>query len=439
MLRAAADAAMVGTHKSDVNESPIPVPGEPALYYLPKALSAVYQPVPSGVNVGIWIMSAWIAALSDSSQLLLRIYSAIVIHNWSWKKLFAFCIKTIAIYLTATIVVQDIGWAPSRVSVSDLIETYWLPSKLSRNRALPLGIDGASLGVHSIEHLNAESSKLYKYDALYVNHGFGSSCLSWLPALGPLVARLGSKIGLGHDAVGFGFTDRPIRDFDSFTAVSSAKIGLALLEPHLNETGGNVMLMGHSMGAIATLRMALGLSNATTKHVILVSPTLGYSQAGDHNQWNRLFRSVTDAPAAYLLKRVVGSKGFWRAGLRRAWGNPNLLTETDILRYQWPSIIKGWERGLVLFAYAQAQTDMTDKELLTRVIEQPNTTVDVILSSKDRIVPAQRIHKFLKEFPTVKVVDLDGLGHDPFEEDLPVFLDAVDWLKSRRAQSIKSY
>jgi pimeloyl-ACP methyl ester carboxylesterase len=71
---------------------------------------------------------------------------------------------------------------------------------------------------------------------------------------------------------------------------------------------------------------------------------------------------------------------------------------------------------------------LDDATLLRRVLELPNTTVAVVLGSKDKVVPPKLIHKFLQDFETVPVVELEGLGHDAFEEDVEAFMGAVEQL-----------
>ena len=99
-----------------------------------------------------------------------------------------------------------------------------------------------------------------------------------------------------------------------------------------------------------------------------------------------------------------------------------------MLRFQWPSIGKGWERGLFHFSRAQMGDEMDDVTLLRRVLALPNTTVAVILGSKDKVVPPRMTKKFLQDFESIPIVELEGLGHDAFEEDVETFLEAVDEL-----------
>jgi len=118
------------------------------------------------------------------------------------------------------------------------------------------------------------------------------------------------------------------------------------------------------------------------------------------------------------------------------WGDAKRLKDTDILRFQWPSIGKGWEKGLLDFARAQRlPSELTDQELVAKVLAQPNTRVDVVVGGKDRLIPSQQARRFFKNCAQVRVVELPGLGHDPFEEDMETFVRTVeDLLKLPRIE-----
>ena len=142
---------------------------------------------------------------------------------------------------------------------------------------------------------------------------------------------------------------------------------------------------------------------------------------------------------------------FWKRGLQLVWGDPNLVTDSDALRFGWPSIGMGWERGLLQFARAQQQhitaggsssddpMTKTDAELFQQVLELPNTEVHIIVGSKDRVISPAMIQKFLQDVrqrnrsddnvvsTTLPIpIVMDNLGHDVFEEDVDGFVNIVE-------------
>ena len=146
---------------------------------------------------------------------------------------------------------------------------------------------------------------------------------------------------------------------------------------------------------------------------------------------------------------IKSSKGFWKNGLSSAWGDPNLVTNTTILKYRWPSVGSGWEKGLISFSKAQimslrqtpsaSSAQSRDEEanfdylenrsymqLLQDVLELPNTKVVIIHGNKDFVVPLKNSERLANEFSNLRLIVLDGQGHDPFEEKVPDFIDAVE-------------
>jgi pimeloyl-ACP methyl ester carboxylesterase len=397
---------------------------------------------------------------------------------------------------------------PSRISTRSLMERYYLPSKLSRFENVSLlmlegdgrfqqqqepfsrNSNNINVGVHWLEYQNRRQqgglvmNKKEQDDTtaatttrrvLHLNHGFGASSLSWLPALPVLVEQLNCHVGLAHDAPGFGFTNRRRQNIDYnnddvaavdyddeyYTTKRSAKIGQALLlkASSANSTfysSENVVavLMGHSMGSLTTLRMALDLIrkdkqndnsfNITRCHIILVAPvfrtpskppfrtksTATTTEAsrppsrGGGRSWFSVFRQrigrlAVDRPAAYALRRLVSQASsnnkknrFWRWGLGQVWGDATRLSDADILRFQWPSIGQGWEDGLIQFSKAQFASSPSSssndsinnvddaRSILQQVLTavQPQVTVDVIVGEKDPLVPVKSIDNFFAEF-----------------------------------------
>lgn len=123
----------------------------------------------------------------------------------------------------------------------------------------------------------------------------------------------------------------------------------------------------------------------------------------------------------------------WKLGLKgAAFADPEMVKDSDVLRYQWPSIGKGWERGLLQFA--RAQTKLDDKELLRQVLALPNTTVAVIIGSKDTVVPPDGTRRFLSQFQeyNIEVVEMEGLGHVCYEEDVEGFMEALEAILEKK-------
>ena len=237
------------------------------------------------------------------------------------------------------------------------------------------------LGIHYLRYdrdtsSSASDSKTQQsaqFQAIYANHGFGASSLSWLPVLPRMVDRLRAWGGGGHDAVGFGFTDRPkgnipwkshdveSKDDDDndteethivkptlsqrlapYSTQASSTIGTTLLQHVLTQPSVDkntevasdkgadeedeekpVILMGHSMGALATLKMALAMPSTTRKWIILVAPALGMksSTSGDSSS---ISSSESDSSRSLIgrIKEVSihGASIIGRYTLRRVVG-----------------------------------------------------------------------------------------------------------------------
>jgi len=351
------------------------------------------------------------------------------------------------------------------------------------------------------------SSLPYQYHTIHASHGFGASSLSFLPVIPKLAKRLNARTVLAHDAAGFGFTDRPHGNLWEYSSVASAAIGNSLVVQEMNLEGNKntefeaetrfetetetkvdkqaVLLIGHSVGSLAALHMALTLPSGLKRRVILVAPALlGSKLKEDHKdssskeqrQGNStslsntyissfisrfksnhmvelfsnfftqrlstvmilvgrffgLFRKIfIDTVLEYLLRRLVHTPNFWGKGLRAVWGDPKLVSESDVLRFQWPSIGKGWERGLLAFTRTRLFSSLSsypggDLGLLQDALRHPDVIgISIIHGTRDTIVPLSNSQRIGRNFLDVKVLEMEGLGHDPFEEDVDQFISLL--------------
>jgi len=472
------------------SESLIPRTDEPSLFNLPSTQYPEYKSVPSSVKLVIGFMSIFIN-LKLNRPINNSVFG--LIRNAKFIKLL---LKTVATYALSIILTQDAFYMPSRIDTPTLLRNNWLPSSLSKystvSATVPLILSGhdsdtsiGPIGVHFLEYRNI--GKNFKFDAIHFNHGFGASSLSWLPAIPNIVNRLGGKVGIAHDAPGFGFTDRPpttgVKDsLIPYSAAGSASLGNALLTSRIQEENSGakddeislsqkrVALFGHSMGCAVTLRMAIALPPDVEKVIILVSPALIGKIPSNFNEstgelplktalevdgslrrnsvmaspgrqfaqirlWAGIFtaafrRGLVDPCLAFLLRRLVGKAKFWSKGLRLVWANPDLVTDNDSLRYQWPSIGLGWEKGLLAFTRSRLTTTCTysfrEIELLSDVVNMPNTKVVIVHGSKDNVVPPGMSQQITDTLEKIILVEALGEGHNPFEENLYKFIETIE-------------
>lgn len=81
------------------------------------------------------------------------------------------------------------------------------------------------------------------------------------------------------------------------------------------------------------------------------------------------------------------------------------------------------------FTRAMSQTPpMSDTQLVEKVLQaETNATITVILGSNDRVVSTKQVKKFFGPYGnTVRMIEMEGLGHDPFEEDAESFVRVVE-------------
>ena len=113
-----------------------------------------------------------------------------------------------------------------------------------------------------------------------------------------------------------------------------------------------------------------------------------------------------------------------------AWGNPDRVTESDALRFQWPSISKGWERGLLAFTRSRISSicsyDGGEQKLLDDVIKLPNVHVVVVHGTNDPVISISSSKQIAERWKSaISFIELEGQGHDPFEEGMEEFVNTV--------------
>ncbi|GMI30024.1 hypothetical protein TrCOL_g10873 [Triparma columacea] len=281
----------------------------------------------------------------------------------------------------------------------------------------------------------ASSSK-----TVHLSHGFGASSLSFISVIPSLSSRLGATV-VASDAMGFGFSRYPPghpSTSEDYSVERSAALASENLRRAVEGAGeGDHLFVGHSMGAGQALRMArekiLGGKGGGVK-VVLVSPAILERRGkkvvakGGNKGLARLVCSPFIPVFSFFLRRLVSSGRFWKKGLAQAWGDGSKVTDEEVNLYRYPSVGKGWERGLLKFTAAQARGEGRfvaeggrggDGELLLEVCKACDEVV-ILHGKKDGIVPVRNSRNLKKwveeEGGELRLVELEGVGHVAHEE-----------------------
>ena len=458
--------------------------GDDLIRPFPPGIYPAYRPMP--------LLTKSLILLSSALILFFSSYKIKHKQHPSPRRILVLLWRYLLIGLASTATVQELFFAPSRLATSTLASQDWLPSTLSKisivhpsvrslenlplfkklqqsSKDEKLRMDQIikamepSLQVHYLSYHNSKNkseNSPFKFDAVALFHGFGASSLSWLPVIRPLVDDCGARVGLAHDAAGFGFSERPsvttlplMEKVLPYSFDTSAGTAISLMPPEPKR----LLVVGHSMGALSALRMAEKLPKTTKISILLVSPAIlgnapsstGKLDASFVSSITKYFwippllkqtlwlltRVVVLKPFEYVLRRYVGSGSSWGNGLRSAWGDPSRVTSFDVLRYQWPSISLGWESGLVNFSISRLLGAGNyvggDVKLFQDVSKQDN--VDQILfvhGTEDKVVTYKNTQRLIKSLgenvaSKVKLVPMDGAGHCGHEERPEDFMDIV--------------
>ena len=251
---------------------------------------------------------------------------------------------------------------------------------------------------------------------LVLLHGFGSSTFSWRKVAGPLgeAAQV-----TAFDRPGFGFSERPaVTDArNPYTPEAQVDLTLGLLDALGVQ---RAVLVGHSAGGAAAVEVALAHPERVAG-LVLVDPTL---RSGGPSA---LVRAVFNTPQAsrlgpYIVRQFAEEPGLEL--LRRAYADPDTLTDADIAGYQRPFQATNWDRAL--WEVTKANRPMN---LLPRLGELDVPTL-VVAGAEDEIVPLEQHEQVAAAIPGAELEVLAGCGHAPQEECPQKFLEAVKpWLE----------
>lgn len=239
-------------------------------------------------------------------------------------------------------------------------------------------------------------------------HGFGGGLFSWFNAMEHLMHEQVSI--LLFDRPGFGLSSRPLRGefhhshFSSPYSVDfSASLSVHLLR-YLNLESEDLVLVGHSTGAITALKVSQRIPKQVS-NLILIAPSSGPPGFIRSIVKSSLVRSVV----LQLIRTEIAN-----FMLSRAWYDEDAVSPLTKERYQASLQVPNWGEALLEMA---AVTHERIQDNATGI----QCPVTIMWGSDDRLIPlAPDLTVFFIHSQTTVVANC---GHLPHEECPRVFVD----------------
>lgn len=256
---------------------------------------------------------------------------------------------------------------------------------------------------------------------LHCSHGFGANALSFAA----LFEILRDVHCVAHDHPGFGLSARP------------SNLGQYVLSGSVAARLGDQAFLGHSMGAVAALDAAL---QRKATHLVLVAPAVSTRSRSPPRIVAFLARlgaaKYLAAPTKLLLRRLVhSSPTWWRAALGACWSKKSAANSASLdafaKAYALPSLLKGWDGGLLKFAAARlAVKGPAETDLLKLAAQTPSLRVLLVHGEQDPIVPIANSRALQAVLPAATLLALPDVGHCPHEERPDLVAKAIrDFLR----------
>ena len=263
--------------------------------------------------------------------------------------------------------------------------------------------------------------------ALLLIHGFGGSPFGYRDVMEPLAARGWHVIAI--DLPGFGLSEKSWgRDYSH---KAQATFALAVLDQLKVD---RAVLLGHSMGGnVISWMLALAperIAGLAYIDAAVVQPKSGVSSSPS------AAALLLDVPPIRRLTRIVIRNAFSPATfgelLSSAFAVKSAVTPTLVAGYAASSQLRDWD--LALLGIIRDSAKNTLPETIANLSAVAGTPPTLILWGRDDSwVPLASGEVLHADLPDAAWVVLPGIGHVPFEEDAPAFIDAVGgWLDTLR-------
>ena len=264
--------------------------------------------------------------------------------------------------------------------------------------------------------------------ALLLIHGFGGSTFGYRDVMEPLAARGWRVIAI--DLPGFGLSEKSWgRDYSH---KAQATFALAVLDQLKVD---RAVLLGHSMGGnVISWMLTLAPERVAGLAYIdaaVVQPKSGVSSSPSFAS------ALLDVPPVRRIARIAIRNAFSRETfaelLSSAFAVKSVVNRYGLVDgYAASSLLRDWDLALLGIIRDGAKNALPETiATLSAAAGAPPTLI--LWGRDDSWVPLTSGEVLRADLPEAEWVVLPGIGHVPFEEDTPAFIDAVGgWLDTLR-------
>ncbi|NBW32175.1 MAG: alpha/beta hydrolase [bacterium] len=263
--------------------------------------------------------------------------------------------------------------------------------------------------------------------ALLLIHGFGGSTYGYRDVMEPLAARGWHVIAI--DLPGFGLSEKSWgRDYSH---KAQATFALAVLD-QLNVD--RAVLLGHSMGG-NVISWMLALAPERVAALAYIDAAVAQPKSGGSSSPSAA-GALLEVPPIRRLARIVIRSTFTPATfgelLSSAFAVKSAVTPTLIAGYAASAQLRDWDLALLGIIRDGARNALPDSlASLSAAAGAPPTLI--LWGEDDSWVPLKSGEVLRADLPAAEWVVLTGVGHVPFEEEVPTFISAVGaWLDTLR-------
>ena len=264
--------------------------------------------------------------------------------------------------------------------------------------------------------------------ALLLIHGFGGSTFGYRNVMEPLAARGWHVIAI--DLPGFGLSEKSWgRDYSH---KAQATFALAVLDQLKVD---RAVLLGHSMGGnVISWMLTLAPERVAGLAYIdaaVVQPKSGVSGSPSFAS------AFLNVPPVRRIARIAIRNAFSRETfaelLSSAFAVKSVVNRYGLVDgYAASSLLRDWDLALLGIICDGAKNALPETIAnLSAVAGTPPTLI--LWGRDDSWVPLTSGEVLRADLPEAEWVVLPGIGHVPFEEDVPAFIGAVGgWLDTLR-------